>query len=438
MMVFIHALRGQLGRKRPDRFRVAIVNHPWVSDIAAGGQGSLGVWSYQIARRLARSCEVLVLAPRRRERKSVEYQDGVRYEGLALKYDRRLLWPVQHMNGFRDPRRPGFASGLYYPFYAFQGALALRRQRCDIAHIYNFSQFVPIVRALNPRVRIVLHMHCEWLTQLDRTMIAGRLEHTDAVVGCSRHVTDKIQTRFPEFAGRCQTVFNGVDARHFSSAPASKDPLALGEKSLLFVGRVSPEKGVHVLLEAFALVVKQFPRARLDVIGDIGECRKDFLVALSDDARVTRLASFYDGRRYWSHLEDRLKLPGLGGRVKFHGSMPHSQLVSHYRHADVLVNPSLSEAFGMSLIEAMATETPVVASRVGGMAEIVEDGTTGVLVEPDDAKALADAICRVLSDTGLARSMGRAGRDRVHERFTWTRIAEDLYHVYEKVYEGGR
>jgi len=412
--------------------KIAFVSQPWNRVVPPVQAGSLAIWTYQIARRLARSHQVTVYSRRAPGDERLQQHEGVEYRRFGLLADRCLRKLLEGFSRFRSPERPTFASPLYYPRYIRQVAADIRARQCDLVHIFNFSQFVPVVRAFNPGARIVLHMQCEWLTQLDRKMIARRLEGADAIIGCSRCITDAIRARFADFAGPCETIFNGVDPERFSGRAGKPDSEDKRERRLLFVGRVSPEKGVHVLLDALRIVADRFIQARLDVVGPIGECERDFVVALCDDERVAQLASFYDGRGYGSHLKEQWESLGLQDRVTWHGAVPHRNLPAHYRGADVLINPSLSEPFGITVIEAMASETPVVASRVGGMIETVVDGKTGLLVEAGDAKALAEAICRLLSDAELCRSMGKAGRERVMRYFSWDRIAEGLLRLCER------
>jgi glycosyltransferase involved in cell wall biosynthesis len=156
-------------------------------------------------------------------------------------------------------------------------------------------------------------------------------------------------------------------------------------------------------------------------------------VALSDDAVVSELAWFYDGQGYLSHLKALVDALQLQDVVRWRGQVPFPDLPAHYRRADLLVNPSLSEAFGVSLIEAMATEVPVVASRVGGMSQVVAEGETGLLVEAGNAAALAGAICGLLDDADRRRSMRKAGRRRVLERFSWERVLPTLSALYERL-----
>jgi len=333
---------------------------------------------------------------------------------------------------FRNVKRPLFASSLFYFTYILQVAKDLRKEKCDIVHLHNFSQFVPIIRAFNPKIKIVLHMHCEWLTQLDRKMIENRLKEVDLIIGCSEYITEKIRLIFPQFSERCQTIYNGVDVNYF----VSRNRYVLANKNsvkrLLFVGRVSPEKGLHVLLEAFQEVVKRYPQVQLEIVGSKSIPPIEFIVALSDDPKVSDLASFYSGN-YISHLQDKLS-SGVASHVSFTGFVSRRQLINCYQHADVFVFPSVwNEPFGMPLIEAMATEVPVVATRSGGIPEIVEDGKTGILVEPGDASALAEAILYLFSDEDLRKSMGEAARLRVIELFSWKKIVENLLCQYKNI-----
>lgn len=413
--------------------KIAFVNQPGGSVVPPVQDGSIEIWTYEVARRLARSGDVIFYAKRGRFQKKVQHYEGVHYRRVSVAVDHWLIRLLKRFSGFRNVRRPLFSSGLYYLGYILQVANNLRRHKCDIVHVHNYAQFVPVIRAFNPKIKIVLHMHCEWLTQLDRGMIERRLGKADLVIGCSEYITETIRRSFPQFASRCQPIFQGVDVNQFVGKSGDRATKGKDAKRLLFVGRVSPEKGLHVLLQAFEKVLERYPQVQLEIVGPKRQLPLEYLVALSDDDKVSGLASFYDGRSrrsYFYHLQRRLT-PNLASHVTFCGSVPYANVINHYRDADILVNPSLSESFGRSLIEAMACQMPVIATRVGGMVEIVEDGKTGLLVAPGDATALAEAILRILSDEGLRNSMGQAGRQRVLQCFSWGRIAESLLRLYK-------
>jgi len=383
---------------------------------------------------MASSSEVVVVGRRRVGEVNRATWEGVRYIRflrIPSRADHWLSAPARRLYGLRDVREPWFASSLYQLAYAVSAARAFRAEACDLVHIHNFSQFVPIVRRLNPQAKIVLHMHCDWLTQLDREMIDGRLNHADAIIGCSEFVTANIRARFPHYADRCMTVYNGVDSGQFH--PNGKRPRPSHGGRIIFVGRISPEKGVHVLLEAFERVAALRPDASLEIIGPEAVAPMEYIVNLSNDPIVRGLRRFYGGSGYLDYLRRRVRGP-LVGRVSFAGELPHSAVVERLRHADLCVVPSVGgESFGIPAVEAMATGLAVVASRVGGLTEIVEDGVTGQLTEPENPSALAQSLLRLIDDSTLAQKMGCAGRQRAKQLFSWRAISETLRTLYLKI-----
>lgn len=401
--------------------------------------GSLSIWICKVASRLVRYHDVVVYSPRGYHQEKVEYFHGVKYRRISTAFDTWVGYIVQgaikRLPRF-DPsrrKRPYFACIFNNLTYILKVAKDLKTEKCDIVHIIEESEFISIIRALNPRIRIVLHMHNDWLTHLDHSMIEHRLRKADLILGCSRYITDKIRQSFPSLAGRCQTLYNGVDLARFINDP-KKNEKKLELKQLLFVSRVSPEKGLHVLLEAFKEVVEKYPCVRLEIVGDLnGILLMEDLIWLSEYSKVQKLASFYRKgslRSYFDHLAHKLVSLNISNNVTFHGLIPHEQVVKFYQAADGFVLPSvLSEPFGMGIIEAMACQVPVIATKLGGIPEIVEDGKTGLLVEPGDSHALANAILELLSNEDLRRKMGKIGRKRV-ESFSWDNIVTNLLRLY--------
>jgi glycosyltransferase involved in cell wall biosynthesis len=334
-------------------------------------------------------------------------------------------------------KRPYFASIFNDFTYSLKVAKDLQTEKCDIVHIHEESEFISIIRALNPRIRIVLHMHCEWLSQLDHNMIEHRIRKADLILGCSRYITDKIRQSFPSLAGRCQTLYNGVDLATFINDP-KKNEKRFELKRLLFVSRVTPEKGLHVLLEAFKEVVEKNACVRLEIVGPLNAWTLGSQIWLSEDSKVQKLASFHRKgslRPYFDHLTHKLVSLEILNNVTFHGLISHEQKVKFYQSADIFVQPSVfGEPFGMGIIEAMACQVPVIATKVGGIPEIVEDGQTGLLVEPGNSRALANAILGLLSNEDLRRKMGKTGRKQA-ESFSWNNIVTNLLRLYRDVVE---
>jgi glycosyltransferase involved in cell wall biosynthesis len=406
------------------RPRIALINQPLDGSLPPR-QTSLAIWSYQVAHCLADACDMVVYGRRHAAGPAVEARDGVTFVHIPNRFDRRIMRWLERFGSRRPVTQPVVASRWYCREYAERVAADVRRRDCDLALVFNYSQFAPVLKRHKPDLHVVLDMQCEWASQFDGAMIGRRLKSVDTVVGCSAYVAERVRERFPEFPGACRALYNGVSPAQF--ATDARAPIARGEHPrVLFVGRVSPEKGLHVLIEAFAHVVRRFPDAQLDIVGAQAPCPREILVDLSDDPLVLALARFYGARSYHEQLLELVSALGIEENVKFSGFLPHAESVQHYHQSWVLANPSLSEAFGMSLVEGMAAGLPVVATRVGGMVEIVEDGVTGRLVSPDDPRALADVLSELLSDETRRTRMGIAGRARAAERFSWERIAGDL------------
>jgi glycosyltransferase involved in cell wall biosynthesis len=178
----------------------------------------------------------------------------------------------------------------------------------------------------------------------------------------------------------------------------------------LFVGRISEQKGIFQLLEA----ARGLPAGVQLVLCASSPDTPDLLARV--EAAVT-------GRAEIRWINAMLPVP---------------EVVQLYSHAAVFVCPSIYEPFGLINLEAMACGTPVVASRVGGIPEVVVDGETGWLVPPGDPAALGEALRRALADPERARRMGEAGRRRVEGHFSWDRIADRTLGVYRDAIESHR
>ncbi len=409
--------------------KIAFVFHPWDS---TDDGGVPGIWNYQITRHLARSSDVLVYSHIFGAQKKLERVAGVEHRRFSLSLPDRTL--PRHPRVFFPGcglRRPVGFSYPYHFVYALRVAMDLRKRNCDIVHLHTMVHFAPIIKRLNPGVPIILHMHGEELSQVDRTMVERKLGKVDAVIGCSEFVSDRIRRSYPRLAERCEAVPMGVDPDRFCGIGKPSPARAKGVKRLLYVGRISPEKGPHVLLDALRAVVKRYPQARLEIVGQDWVMPPDRLVNLCDDPKVTDLKRFCSGN-YRSYLESQLTSE-LSSHVTFRGFVPHERLVDYYRNADVYISPSFYESLGMATIEAMASGTPVIATRVGGVPEVVEDGKSGILVPSGEPLALAEAIIRLLADKKLRSSLAKEARTRAIELFSWGRICEKLDVLYGKV-----
>lgn len=208
------------------------------------------------------------------------------------------------------------------------------------------------------------------------------------------------------------TIYHPADAERVCSVVLSadrdeiRDQLMLKDKKVIgILGRLAVQKGHKILLDAMVDIVSAMPETVLVIIGDGPENE---------------------------HLKVQAESLGLSEHIRWLGSMPQEEAWSMFSVMDVFAMPSLFEGFGLTAAEAMAAELPVVGSRVDGLAEVIEDGVTGYLVEPSDSPALANALLKLLSNPDQASEFGLRGRDRVMEYFSLGRFGESMLGFYKQ------
>ncbi len=225
---------------------------------------------------------------------------------------------------------------------------------------------------------------------------------SDAVIAVSHSVKMQLVERYGLPARKIHVIHNGVAADQYH--PSRKH-----QNIILYVGRQTAHKGLPYLLEAFARFSKSHREYTLVLVGERLEGGVDpSLIQLS-------------------------KRLGIRRGVKFTGRLPESQAKKILARARCLVLPSLAEAFGMTVLEGMASGTPVIATNVGGIPEVLRNGRNGLLVPPADAIALANSMERIASDPKLRRRLMDGGI-RTSRQFTWDETAQKTLDVYRQVY----
>ena len=201
-------------------------------------------------------------------------------------------------------------------------------------------------------------------------------------------------------------VPNGVDIERFESVGKNIQFSLSGKPTILYVGRLAYRKGLQVLVRAMPFILKEIPNAHLIIAGK----------------------GYMDG-----FIRMLIKSLNLEDYVTMLGFIPNENLPELYASSSLFVMPSLyCESFGVTLLEAMASGRPVIASNVGGIPEVVKDGVTGLLFKRGDAEDLAEKIIMVLSDRSLAQSLASNAKEIVKERYSWPVIADKMENLYEK------
>ena len=391
--------------------------------------GGIRLVSYALALRLARAGNQVLFYGSKGSHQELEYyEDGIIYRRIPDSWLDKVLEPLNFLDiwNLSNPKRPFYASKLFFCGFYRQVAKDLQAQQCDVIHMNIVFQFVPLIRAYNPQAKIVLHIHSDFLPLFDPVMVEHCLKSVDLVIGCSDYLTNQVRKYLPHV--NSQTIYNGADIRHFTVANDQNKANQKEPKQILYVGRISPEKGVHVLIDAFNKVLSRYPQVQLKLVGSENAIVPWYTLD-REDPQIQNLLPYYQGS-YRSHLQDRLTSTAASS-VFFLGKVPHLELLEYYQQADIFVFPSVwNEAFGMPIVEAMSMRLPVIATRGGAFPELVEDEKTGLLVEKENADALAEAILRLLVDDNLRIAMGEAGKHRAFEQFAWDHQAEKLLDQY--------
>jgi glycosyltransferase involved in cell wall biosynthesis len=316
--------------------------------------------------------------------------DELRDAGVAV-----VEFPVR---SFRAPATARIASSFFR---------WLRAREIAVVHPFDVPTVlfaVPIARAA--RVPVVLTSQ-----RGDRRLFPAGFQHglrltdrlADAIVVNSEYIRGRLMSDFGVAGGRIRTCPNGVDTSRFRPDGAThRTELPAGAVTIGIVSALRPEKSIETLVEAFARLERR--NAHLVVVGD-GPCKPD--------------------------LESLAHRLGIGGRCSFVPGTP--DVPAWYRTLDVFVLPSLNESFSNALMEAMASGCAVVASRVGGNPELVDDGGTGLLFEAGNAADLARQLERLARDMPMRRRLAAAAVRRLRDGYATGRSAARVEALYEEL-----
>ena len=353
---------------------------------------------------VARGHQVTVLAPHAKGLALEEETDGVRI--VRFRYAPAALERVAYGDGIPSNLKhsplawlslPGFALGL-------RAAVRAHSSEADVIHV-NWAPTAALAgRALAGR-RAVLTLHGSDASLARgggvwRQLLVSGLSRAKRVV-----VVAKEQATYLRGSGLLrkspEVIPSGVDPELLERP--RKEPPAEPGFEFLFAGRLVADKGVKQLLEAFGRLSRTHPTARLTFMG----------------------AGPEEGA-----LRERATAAALDQEVAFLGALPHAEALDAIAAADAFVLPSHAEGSPLSVTEALALGTPVVATHVGALPELL--GADGLLVEPGDTTSLARAMARVMEDRGLVEQLVREGRQRIAAHYTWPAVAL----AYERVFAG--
>jgi len=300
---------------------------------------------------------------------------------------------------------------LFFDAYVLNDVIRTNKtSMIDILHVHN-TMSAPIIPLCKSTLNIpaVCSVHSYYrpamlLQRFDRLLPVS--EHMKHYLCMEKGVSQKKVDVLPVAIDPSEWTPN------VSSEKAKKELGLQGRKIILFVGRKCPEKGPEVLVEALPLIVKQNPEVLAIFVG-------------SDYWHNSIKTS------YTEFLVSKARYLNVENNTIFKSWVDENTLKLYYNAADVFVVPSVwQEPLGKVVLEALACEKPVVATRVGGIPEMISHGKDGLLVSPNDANALSEAILLVFNDAEFAESLGRAGRETVKKRFSFEVVAKRCLEIY--------
>jgi glycosyltransferase involved in cell wall biosynthesis len=276
-----------------------------------------------------------------------------------------------------------------------------RKIKPDIVHAQSFGSGMPAFLS-NRLLKIPYVIYGRgsdvylpgWFTKLTAK---GILKNASTVIALTEHMKDAMQAIYSRDV---VVVPNGINLNENTEGEAEGENPG---KRVLFVGRLHPVKGAQYLLGAMKIIHQKLPEAKLVLVGD-GEERE--------------------------HLETLTDNLGIRECVEFAGRVPHERVQDYMNQAEVFVLPSLSEGFPVTILEAMACGLPVVATRVGGIPDIIEDGINGYLVGTMNQEQIAEALLKLLQDEQLRNNISDSNRETA-EKYRWDTVITTLEGIYQ-------
>jgi glycosyltransferase involved in cell wall biosynthesis len=263
---------------------------------------------------------------------------------------------------------------------------------------------VPVVARLHGSASYFAAEMGRALNPLTFRLERASLRRADGWCSCSHYTAQKTQSLFGHPAGERTVLYNPIETQF------THPTLPRSGRQVIFTGTLTPKKGVIPLMKAWSLVVKKIAQAQLHLFG------KD-----------TRTAEIPSMQAHLLSLLDESARPS----VTFHGHVPRTAIFEALNTARLAVFPSYAEAFALAPLEAMATGCPTVYSRCGSGPELIQNGHDGLLVDPNEPQAIADAILHLLFDDDLARHLGAQGRARVLDVFSLEKLLPQNEQFYQ-------
>lgn len=370
---------------------------------------------FELSQRLGERFDVMVLAPHAPGAKLVESMGNL--EVRRFRYFFTLWQTLAYHGGIMANLRQNRLRYLLIPFFLFFELVnltsLLKKYRFDVIHAHWLipqGLVAVVARALiaGPKPLIVCTSHGTDMFGLTGIMFRWLQKQVIAESDKLTVVSTALCTHATSLVRRddVEVIPMGVDLVGSFTPPATK---VRSDNELLFVGRLVEQKGGQYLIQAMPEILKKHPQAMLTIVGD-GPAREN----------LRRLAA----------------ISGVNEHVHFKGAVANTALNELYGRAAVFVSPSLTEGFGLTLVEALGCGCPVVATDLHAIRDIVIDGSTGLMCRGGDSADIAAKVCKLLDQPGLRDKLGNAGRQHVQQHFDWATVSERYAALIDELAQG--
>ncbi|MEK7143073.1 MAG: glycosyltransferase family 4 protein [Patescibacteria group bacterium] len=289
----------------------------------------------------------------------------------------------------------------------------IKQLKVDLIHIHGTrAGFLARLSAVGMKVPVIYTEHL-WTKQYRlKNIFKNQIQliglwfldiFTTLNIAVSQAVKDFMIDSQISHPGKVRVIYNAIAAPRKQAKIFSSDKIILGT-----VGTLNFQKGIQYLIEAMPHVLREFPKIRLEIVGE---------------------------GPHKAHLEKEVEKLKLSKTVFFTGFVKDIQ--NKMSEFDLYIQPSLSESFGLAIVQAMALGIPVVATNAGGIPEVVTTGKSGILVEPGHPKVIAEAIIELLRDKPRAKKMGKLGAEEAKIKFNLQDMIKETEKIYEEVAESG-
>lgn len=369
--------------------------------------GAVEHWVHEVSQRLDQMQFDITIISRPVDAIGIK---NVRYLTIAWTKTEQFFYKMKEKVTWRNPLRH---IAKIQNVFSYGLRMARLVRGFDVVVIHNEPNFLFFMKKM-PQQTLILHMHNAHLgIAIFRPFYRHTLKKVDKVICVSDYIRRHALQYFPEYADKFTVVFNATDPEIFK--PYGDEAISQlrglidiqpDKTYLLYVGRLTEIKGVHVLIKAFIAIHAQLPQTRLIIAG----------------------SSFFGGAAKTDYEQSLVELAKpVSHGIVFTGFLPHEKLRYIYSAVDIVVLPSVwQDPCPLVVLEAMASGTCLISSAVGGVPEVLKNGVNGLLVNAGDSAVLAKMAVEILSNSLSKTQMEHAARLQILAGYTWERLSRQI------------